>query len=240
MYDMKKPTLAILPGWGGSHETWQQFMDTTRNDFDVVCIDLPCFGTEPCPSTIWGIEEYADFVKDKIDESKYPNKVILLGHSFGGQVAAFLTAKHPELIEKLILSGPALFRPKKSMRRIIFGVIAKAGKWVFKLPILERFDLTAKKLLYRAADSPDYGDTSGTKRDIFKKIIRSDLKAILPNISVPTLIIWGTNDTYVPVADGTKAAQLIPGATLHIIEGGKHGLHLQDPVGFLAVIKAFV
>ncbi len=232
-------TLVILPGWGGSHETWQQFMDIAKNDLNVVCLDLPCFGTEPCPTTVWGVEEYSQFVTQRIKQVTN-NPVIVLGHSFGGQIAACVASKHPELVEKLILTGPALFRPKNGVRRIVFGAIAKVGKWVFKLPMLERFDLVAKKMLYRAADSPDYGATSGMKRDIFKKIIRQDLTAELAKIAVPTLIIWGTDDTYVPVADGTRAAQLIPGATLRIIQGGKHGLHLQNPAGLFADIKAFI
>lgn len=236
---MEKPTLVILPGWGGSHETWQHFIGIAKNDFDVVCIDLPCFGTEPCPTTVWGVEEYTDFVCKRINQLS--NKPItLLGHSFGGQVAAYLAAKHPELVEKLVLTGPALFRPKKSIRRFVFGVIAKAGKWVFKLPLLEKFDLMVKKLLYRAAGSPDYGETAGIKRDIFKKIIRQDLTKELPKITATTLLVWGNNDTYVPVRDSKRAKALIRGAQLHIIEGGPHGLHLYDPAGLYIIIKSFV
>ena len=172
----EKKTLIILPGWGGSHETWQGFIDLAKEHYKAVCIDLPCFGGVPCPPTAWGIEEYSEFVRSKLSNVKgQMSKVILLGHSFGGQVATYLAAKHPELVEKLILSGAAVIRPNRPLRRLFFGAVAKTGKLLFRLPFVENYRLWAEKVLYRTADSPDYAKTSGLQREIFKIIIRQDL-----------------------------------------------------------------
>ncbi|MEK7084874.1 MAG: alpha/beta hydrolase [Patescibacteria group bacterium] len=236
-----KQTLVILPGWGGNHDTWKECIEIAKSDFDVVCIDLPCFGTEPCPSTVWGVEEYTQFVKKKLAEVRSPNaEVILLGHSFGGQIAAYLAAMHPELIDKLILTGAAVFRPKRTLRRMFFGTIAKIGKIIFRLPVIREGSAWSKKVLYRAADSPDYSAASGIKREIFKKIIREDLTNILPNIKAKTLIIHGTHDSYVPVADAKKMAELIPHSRLEIIPNGKHGLHMQNPKKLMEAIHTFI
>lgn len=235
---MTKKTLVILPGWGGSHETWKEFMTLAQDDFTVVCVDLPCFGTEPCPQTVWGIEEYADFVVKKLRKIGHP--VILLGHSFGGQVAAYIAAHHPDVVDKLILSGAAVLRPKNRLRRAVFFAIAKCGKLIFALPIIERFDVLAKKILYRGADSPDYAETSGIKRDIFRKIIRQDLRRLLSHISVPTLLLWGSADAYVAVSAGRKIHTLIKGSVLHIIKDGTHGLHLTHKEKMISHIKTFV
>lgn len=233
-----KKTLVILPGWGGSSETWKEFIEIAKSDFDVVCIDLPCFGTEPCPSEVWGVEEYADFVNEKIVKL-LNGKIVLFGHSFGGQVAAYLASKKPEYVEKLLLSGPALFRPKRKFRRILFGAIAKMGTLLFKLPMIEEYSIEARKLLHRAAGTPDYGDTSGVKRDIFKKIIRQDLADLLPGIDVPTLLLWGGEDSYVPVGDAARAKALIPNAEAHIFDNGRHGLHLERPHELYDVVRRF-
>jgi pimeloyl-ACP methyl ester carboxylesterase len=184
------------------------------------------------------VEEYVNFVQKKIRDQG--SGIVLLGHSFGGQVAAYLAAKHPELVEKLILTGPALFRPPRKVKRLIFGTIAKVGKRIFRLPFIEKWDVAAKKLLYKAADSPDFGEMAGIKQEIFKKIIREDLTCVLPQISTPTLLVWGTDDTYTPFTNAKRALALIPHATLHMIEGGKHGLHLQQPEELLRVIRNFV
>lgn len=234
----EKPTVVILPGWGGSHETWHEFMNLAKEKYDVMCIDLPCFGGVPCPEAVWGVEEYADFVKSKIINHK--SKIILLGHSFGGQIAAYLAAKHPELIEKLILSGAAALRPNRRTRRLIFGVIAKTGKLFFRLPFIERFGLWAKKVLYRASDSPDYAKTSGIQREIFKKIIRRDLSELLPSISAPTLVVWGSHDQYIPASQGKKIAFLIPGSRFVLIPRATHGLHQRHTLEFFGLVDDFI
>lgn len=230
-------TLVILPGWGGTKETWQAFTNLAQRDFDVQVINLPCFGDEPCPTEPWGVEQYANFVKSKITNHK--SKIILLGHSFGGQIAAYFTAHNPEMINKLILFAPALFRHKRGLRRLLFGAVAKIGKIIFKLPFIEKFDVLAKKLLYKVADSPDYSDTSGIKREIFKKIIRWDLTEYLPQISAPTLLVQGNFDKYVPVKDSEKASKLIPNAKLEIVQFGRHGMHFQLPEIFFKIVYDF-
>jgi len=81
--------------------------------------------------------------------------------------------------------------------------------------------------LYQVADSPDFSKTNGTKRDIFKKIIRQDLQHLLPSISIPTCVIQGTDDTYVPFRHGKRIAEGIRSASFVVIEKGRHGLHLK-------------
>lgn len=233
----QKQKLIILPGWGGTSETWKDFTDLAKADFDVQVINLPCFGDEPCPDTAWGVEEYADFVKSKIINLK--SKITLMGHSFGGQVASYLLAHNPELADKLILSGPAVFRPKRKLRRVIIGGIAKAGKWIFRLPVLEKFDVEMEKIFRQATGTQDYGNSNGIKRDIFTKVIREDLSETVKKIKTPTMIIWGTKDTYVPVKNAYKLNKLIKNSKLEIIKGGKHGLHIQQPKVLLEKIKNF-
>ncbi len=236
-----KTKLIILPGWGGTSETWADFVEIAKADFDIHVINLPCFGDEPCPDSIWGVEDYAKFVKNKLEKLKAESQkpIAILGHSFGGQVASYLVANNPELVNKLILSGPAVFRPKKKLRRIIIGVIAKIGKWLFRLPILEKADVEIEKIFHRVTRSQDYANTSGIKRDIFTKVIREDLTEVVKKIKTPTLIIWGTKDTYVPVKDAYKLNKIIPNSKLEIIKNGKHGLHIQQPEVLLKKIKHF-
>jgi pimeloyl-ACP methyl ester carboxylesterase len=237
----EKKTLVILPGWGGSHETWKDFIALASTKFAVVCIDLPCFGDEPCPDKVWNVEDYATFVSQKINsELRTPNsELILLGHSFGGQVAVVLASKHPELIDKLILSGAAVIRPNKIFRRLLFGTIAKFGKLLFKLPFLEKFDVLARKILYKTADSPDYKATAGTKRNIYKKIIRNDLRKSLPDLKMPTLVTWGTRDNMTPIRHGTKIARLLPNSKMAVFPGG-HNLHNELTKEYLTVIEQFI
>ncbi len=240
---MKDQTLVIVPGWGGSHETWEKFMVAARPHFqDVVCIDLPCFGGNACPKTVWGVEQYAEYVKLKINKIKEntSNEIILMGHSFGGQVSAYLVANNPHICDKYILNAGAVFRPSRPIRRVFFWLLAKTGKLVFKIPMIEHAGVWAKKMLYKTADSPDYSKTSGIQTEIYKKIIRQDLTNELPKITTPTLIVWGTLDKYLPLKDGINAQKLIKDSKIEIISGGTHGLHLFKTEELLQKVKDFV
>jgi len=234
-----KKTLVILPGWGGNQQTWNEFISIADEKFDVVCIDLPCFGSEPCPDRIWGVEDYANFAKNKIKQVPDVKEIILLGHSFGGQVAIYLVAHEPKLVDKLVLSGAAVFRPHKALRRWLFMGLAKFSKLILRIPILEKYNIPVRKVIYKFINSPDYSCTSGIKRDIFKKIIRQDLTYLLFKIKTPTMVVWGTKDKFVPLRHGKKIKQLIPKCKLEIIKGGRHGLHLQMPEKLLEIIYAF-
>lgn len=234
-------TLVIIPGWGGSQDTWQKFINLARREFEVVCVELACFGNEPCPDSIWGVEEYADFVKKKLTElAADPQNTVILGHSFGGQIAVQLAGNSPGICDKLILSGAAVFRKKISLTRLIFWPVAKLGNLVFSLPGLTWLKPLARKLLYRVADSPDYNETSGIKRKIFRRVSRQDVSAHLAKIQVPTLVVWGQQDEMVPLWQGREIAGLLPCAELKIVPGGRHGLHLQDPAGLLQIVRTFI
>ena len=236
----QKTKLFIIPGWNGSRQTWSDFVSLAENDFEVEVIELPCFGDEPCPSSIWGVEEYSQFVKDKIISLKQVNQeTILLGHSFGGQIATYLTANEPNIVDKLILSGAAIYRRPESIRNKIFKFIAKSGKIVFSLPGLNKFAGFMRKLLYKSAGTGDYNKTTGIKREIFLKITKEDVSEFLPTIKIPTLVVWGDKDTFVSVKVGLEIAENIVGAKLEIIKGGTHGLHLWKKEELLNIIKTF-
>lgn len=229
-----KSILVILPGWGGSHETWSNFIELAKNEFEVICIDLPCFGTEPCPTFAWGIDEYAEFVERKIVAIGRP--IILLGHSFGGQVAAKVAINRPDLISDLILVCAAAIRPWRPVRRLFFGIIAKIGKLFFSIPFVEKRSLWAKHMLYRIVGSHDYEEAADVKKEIFKKIIRTDLSKSLSGIKLPTVVVWGEKDTYVPLRYGKEIARLIPNSKLYVIPRIGHGVHLREPKTLLKFI----
>ena len=235
----QKKILFILPGWGGSKKTWEGFVSFLSShipDVDVHVLDLPCFGETSCPTDVWGVKEYAKFVKNKMSHIK-GDRVMILGHSFGGQVAAYLVAHHPEVCERLILSGAAIYRPKRYIKRTLFGIVAKVFAFILTLPILKNRARHIKKIAYRCLGSSDYEESRGVKREIYKKVVREDVSDILGKIIVHTDIVWGEKDRHTPLRYGKKIAEEIPNAQLHIVEGGTHGLHLHKKKAFVDILQ---
>jgi pimeloyl-ACP methyl ester carboxylesterase len=104
-----------------------------ERDFNVVFFDLPGFGKEPLVQNDWGVPEYANWVKNRLN--KIEGKKILLGHSFGGRIATFIAGQNPEWLEGLILSGsPSIYRPT---RKIKYKILL--SKFIRKIGLKKKF-----------------------------------------------------------------------------------------------------
>ncbi len=238
--------LVIIPGWGGDASSWKTFVDIAKKSslYTAVCvIELPCFGARPCPNTVWNVPDYATFIQAEIAtiQAAHPkDRIVVLGHSFGGQVLAYLLGSEISSgVDAAILSGAAVVRPNKHIRR----AVGKVASVVVKLMLTVVSKKTANKLryrLYRIIGSPDYTNATGMKQKIFLRVIRFDVQYVLNAITVPTLIVWGSADRYTPLRYGKKIHKQIAHATLHIFPGATHGLHLQVPQTLHDRIQLFI
>ena len=72
------------------------------------------------------------------------------------------------------------------------------------------------------------------------QLIEQDLREFLPNINVPTLLIWGANDTATPISDGELMEKLIPDAGLIKVENCSHYVFLERPAYVNKIISTFL
>lgn len=238
-----KPILIIVPGWGGTRVTWADFMARAAEQYEVHCVEMPCFGAEPCPATVWGVEEYADFLKGKIEAIKNRANgapIYLLAHSFGGQIAVTVLSQNSTLVNGLLLSGPAIFRRQWTLKNLLFLPLAKLGTILFSLPGLRTLQAPARRILYKLAASPDYNQTEGVQRHIFQKVTRQDVAHLLPALGLPTVLVAGSRDRYVWARDTKRAALRIPKARFVLVRGGRHGLHHTHPEVLLNQLKTLL
>ena len=85
----------------------------------------------------------------------------------------------------------------------------------------------------------DYLNT-GKLKETFLKIISEDLSASAKNITIPTLLIWGVNDTETPLTDGKKLSQLISGSELKVLNETGHFVHREKSQGVAKLIQEFL
>jgi len=146
------------------------------------------------------------------------SELLLMGCSQGGFVSALVAAKHPELVDKLVLFYPALCIPDD----------ARAGKMMFA-----RFD--PKNIPERLNCGP-----MKLGRCYVADVIDMDPYEQIKSYRGPVLIVHGTKDGIVKLDYSRQAQRAYPNAKLHIIEGGAHGFSKKHDAIAIAHLRRFL
>lgn len=180
--------------------------------------DLSGFGQNPAPSVGWSIDDYVEWVKEYAARNSL-DRFFLLGHSFGGGVAAKFAAKYPEKIEKLFLVASAIVR-RKTFKKELFK---KISVFFPKLSFL-------RKIFYKIFFlKSDYLYTTGVMKETYLKIVKEDLLRYLSEISLPAIIIWGDKDDITPLPDAYLIKKEIKNSKLEILPGIGHRVNFEAP-----------
>jgi pimeloyl-ACP methyl ester carboxylesterase len=195
-----------------------------------VALDLPGFGTSPPPPASWGSKEYAEALLPLLDE--FDDSAVVLGHSFGGRVALQLAVIAPQRIRGLVLTGvPFGFgsanpRPKADPR---YRLIRRAADWGLIRPT--RLERARHKY-----GSRDYREASGIMRDVLVVAVQENYEALLPRVAGPVELIWGENDTVVPVGVAKASVGSFADARLTILEGIGHLVPTEQPAALRSAL----
>lgn len=222
------PPLLFLHGYGCSKEIFTSAMHSAEGYRHVIGVDLPGFGgTQMCrPYTL---SDYVSFTADVINE-KCGGRVDIVAHSFGGRIALKLAADYPESVGKMLLTGCAGIRPRRSA-----GYLVKTGIYGAARRLSPRLSI---KIAKRIA-SPDYRLATPLMRESFKLVISEHLDGILPQVRAQTLLVFGRNDTETPLYMAEKLHKGIKDSGLVIFDGCGHFCFLDSPVLFNAVMEEF-
>ncbi len=215
--------IVILHCWGRRIEKWQPLRkELEKAGFEVFLPRLPGLGQAEPPDKPWGVSDYVQWVKERL-----PANYFLVGHSFGGRMAIKLASQKPKGLEGLILISSAGIKPKNTLKRFVFLLLAKIGKLFFIIPPFSFFQDCARKVLYQLAGERDYYRAKGVMRKTLKKVVGEDLRGDLKKIKVSTLILWGEKDSFTPLADGELMDRLIPNSSLKVFPKADHSLPFQ-------------
>jgi pimeloyl-ACP methyl ester carboxylesterase len=241
-----KPVI-LLHGWRSSVKSWASFQEKLAGEKRKVIIpDLPGFGKTPLPSSQgWPLNYYAQWVEKFIQElgkrGELDFPLTLIGHSFGGRIAIKLGAARKIPLDSIILIDAAGLIPPADFSKRIIAEIVKGGEiflTAFYFP--PRFKEYLRLLVYQIIRQKDYLKVSPEMRETFRKVIGEDLFSLLPEIDLPTLIIWGEKDTLLPLEQAFIFREQIPNSKLEIIPESGHSPHLETPDKLLSLIINFL
>lgn len=227
-------TLVLLHGWGGSKESWRSNIPTFSKYFDCVALDLPGFGESQEPNKPWDTLEYSNFVKQFIKVLNIKSPVIV-GKSFGGRIAIMFASKWPKEVSRLVLVSAAGLEDKTTSLQVKIRIIKLLGLVVSLIPGLDKEVIRRK--VYKFLKLKDEGTY---KREVKKIVTNQDLRGILQLIEAKTLVIWGNNDTVLPLSVGKKLSAGIKNSKLEIIKDGDHWVHEKHSKEFNQMVIDFL
>jgi pimeloyl-ACP methyl ester carboxylesterase len=213
-------------------------------DFRVVRYDRRGYGRSPAAKAPYSPQEdlAAVMAAAKMDHAS------LVGFSFGGGLAVSYTVRHPEQVDRLVISGAAIngFQPtrnfSKALNRIMLpmivgnmdGVIANASKatWI----MAPGHDEARAKIAALIKANPQ--DLRHLTHDPIKGW-PSDLPR-MGDIKAPTLILIGDHDIADNQATAGAAQALIPKSRREVIEDAGHLMQLEHPGELAEMIADFV
>ncbi len=233
---MKQAQIFILHGWAISKKNkqkWQPLIKCLKShQIKVSFLQIP--GLDYDIAKPMNLNQYQTWLEEKLQGKK---NIILLGHSFGGQLAIRYTTNHKKQITKLILIGNAGIidqRIHKVIKRKVFWVLAKTGKLIFRHPLF-------RKILYKLAREHDYYEANKVMRKSMQQVIKDEIIQDLPEIKCPVQIIWGQNDTSTPLSVAQPIFnKKLKNFDLQIINNSRHSPQFTHTQQVCDIIKNFI
>jgi pimeloyl-ACP methyl ester carboxylesterase len=244
--------VVLIHGSMGSLQVWEGWARELGQQARLISVDLPGHGlTGAWPRDEYTVEAYADFIEVLVDTLNL-DRFVLVGHSLGGAVAWSFAATRPNRVSQLVLVDAAgyprdggeaplptrlarlpvvgdigiYFKPERLVRRSLEEMYADPAmvtpERIKRTAELQRFPGNREATLQRARSQEPLDPTP------------------LKRLRVPTLILWGAQDRWVPIADAFRFQHDIKGAKLEIFEKLGHNPMEEDPKATAAAVAAFL
>jgi pimeloyl-ACP methyl ester carboxylesterase len=241
----------LIHGLGARADRWRYTLEAlATGGFHAYAPDLPGHGFAAKGRGFeYTVPSYTRFVATFADATSHSG-VCLVGTSMGGHIAATMTTTRPDAVRKIALVGSLGLVPMGlDSRDRIASAIQKADP--------ESVEAKFRGLVYdpsqitrdwvneesRINTSPgaqeSFHELAGYLRDsIDEDVVGKQLGLLSP--TVPTLLVWGANDNYVPLDLGQRALAVLPGSRLAILSSCGHAPYLERPTAFNQVLTDFL
>jgi len=249
-----KPVLVLIHGFASSTLVWSNvFLDLAQAGFRVIAVDLLGFGYSGKPRngeyTIAGQASYLM----KLLEALGIRRATLVGSSYGGAVAAWCALDHAQHVEKLVLVGavtnnqPLRYNLMRLFGSPVLGDVVSplliGSRRLLRRRMKRVYDRHALMVDEKRVDARHFPlRASATQRAIIRTVRGWDAERISRDahlIRQPTLLLWGENDIEIPLANGERLHEQIPGSRLVVFLDCGHQPHEEYPEAFTKLVADF-
>lgn len=206
--------LVLVHGLVVSSKVMEPLMGRLGGEFRVLAPDLPGYGESTGNAPPISVPEIADTLAVWL-RGMGLQRVLLFGLSFGCTVAAQLAARHPALVQRLVLQGPGPDPRGRSLPVAVWRDFANARRE-------PRSSFGIAKVDYAKAGL-------GAAAALVRMALHTRIEQTLPLVSAPTLVLCGSRDLVSPVPWADYLAGLLPQGQLLVLEGAAHVLPYGAP-----------
>lgn len=237
------PVLVLLHGFASSLHTWDGWVRELESDFRLIRLDLPGHGLTG-PNADHDYRSMTTIaVLDQLLEELGVERFSMAGNSMGGGLSWLYAARHPEKIENLILidAAGAPYRPGSPTSPLKRGGGSSVMGFI-RLPVIK--DLVPRitpRFLFKNALLEVYADDSKVTDELVDRhydlalragnraaltaklnLVDKDHRDLIPSIEVSTLVMWGREDTWIPVSHAERFHAALPKSELIIYDDVGH------------------
>jgi pimeloyl-ACP methyl ester carboxylesterase len=239
------PPLVLMHGIGADASAWRTQLDGLSDAFDVIAWDAPGYGRSSDPPRDWPMAEYADYLAGFLDALGIA-KAHLLGQSWGGVLAQEFYRDHADRVASLILSDTTLGgdatrddgETRLQARLHALETMTPAEYARARAPQLLAPDPPADVLREVEAIFARIHPTGFRSAAI--ALAHADVRAVLPRIRMPTLVLCGERDQVTAPALGTRLIGEIPHARKVVFPGVGHLNNMEQPDQYNATVREFL
>ena len=215
-------TIMFVHGYAGVLESWEHQINRFARYYRVVAPDLRGHGQSDAPYTDYTMAEIVSDLQAIVEDLNLPEKFILVAHSFGGSIAVEYANAHADRLEKLVLISTAGEYPLPKIAELATRIPARLV-WPF-WKYRTRFDAEFHVMKRMAANN----------------MLQWQGWSMMRNISVPTLVITGERDNYLPREVFDDVGKMIPNAEIYDVGTAKHKVQLERHRAVTRAIERFV
>jgi pimeloyl-ACP methyl ester carboxylesterase len=245
----------LVHGLAGQWQNWLENIPRIAQERRVLALDLPGHGLSDLPREKISIQGYGRTV-DGFLEALGVERVAVVGNSMGGFVSSELTIQFPQRVERLVLvsaagiSNASFYRaPALTIGRVasaLTAVTAARHRSLAARPITRHLAiaLVARHPSRLKADLVWEGLMKGAGKESFQDALRAnleyDFRDRIPDIEVPTLVVWGEKDSVISVQDADEFERLIDDARKVVMEDTGHVPMIERPSAFNDLLMKFL
>lgn len=231
----KGDTMLLLHGLFGALSNWDGVVTHFSANYRVIIPLLPIY-TMPLKEA--GLDALNTFVEEFVEEMGLEN-LNLVGNSLGGHVGLIYTLKNETKVKTLVLTGSSgLFENTMGgsfPRRGSYEYVAERVAYTFYDP-----KTATKDLIDEVFETTKSIPKALRIVAIAKSAQRHNMASDIPGIKVPTLLVWGLNDTITPPYVAHEFDRLIPNTTLRFIDRCCHAPMMEKPEDFNLIVSQFL